>query len=109
MSVVKDNKDTNTFESSQTISEGLDHFFSPESIAAYNSPEAVAERKKAKEEMAKLADDIISSTTKCEISELENNLLLSCLRTNVSLYKDYADTIKEYPEYQKYLQFHHYK
>lgn len=109
MSGVKDNKDTNTFKSSQTISEGLDHFFGPESIAAYNSPEAVAERKKAKEEMAKLADDIISSTTKCEISELENNLLLSCLRTNVSLYKDYADTIKDHPEYQKYLQFHHYK
>ena len=108
MSETSDNKRTETVRSSQIL-EDIAAFTSPEAIAADNSPEAIAERQKTKEEMAKLADSIISSTTKCEISDLQNNLLLSCLRTNISLYKDYADTIKEHPEYQKYLQFYHYK
>ena len=108
MSETSDNKRTETVRSSQIL-EDITAFTSPEAIAADNSPEAIAERQKTKEEMAKLADSIISSTTKCEISDLQNNLLLSCLRTNISLYKDYADTIKEHPEYQKYLQFYHYK
>ena len=108
MSETSDNKRTETVRSSQIL-EDIAAFTSREAIAADNSPEAIAERQKTKEEMAKLADSIISSTTKCEISDLQNNLLLSCLRTNISLYKDYADTIKEHPEYQKYLQFYHYK
>lgn len=100
MTETTDNKDKRPDEGTQTVSEAIDSF---------NSPEAVEERRRTKEEAAELADSIISSATKCEISDLQNNLLLSCLRTNISLYKDYADTIKKHPEYQKYLQFHKYK
>ena len=74
----------------------------------YNTPEAKKQREEARKKTIELADEIIHTATWREISELQNNVLLSCLRTNASIYKDYADTIKENPEYQKYLQFYHF-
>ena len=71
----------------------------------YNTPEA----KKRREEAMNLADEIIHTTTGREISDLKNDMLFSCLRTDERLYKNYANTIKEHPEYQKYLQIYNYK
>lgn len=71
----------------------------------YNTPEA----KKRREEAMNLADDIIHTATGREVSDLKNDMIFSCLRTNEHLYKDYADSIKEHPEYQKYLQIYNYK
>ena len=74
-------------------------------MKAYNSPEA----KKRREEEMMLADDIIHTATGREVSDLKNDMIFSCLRTNEHLYKNYANSIKEHPEYQKYLQIYNYK
>lgn len=71
----------------------------------YNTPEA---RKRREEEM-KLADEIIHTATGREVSDLKNDMMFSCLRTSESLYRNYANTIKNHPEYQKYLQIYNYK
>jgi len=70
----------------------------------YNTPEA----KKKREEAMKSADEIIHTTTGREISDLKNDMIFSCLRTDERLYKNYANSIKEHPEYQKYLQIYNY-
>ena len=62
----------------------------------YNTPEA---RKRREEEM-KLADEIIHTATGREVSDLKNDMMFSCLRTSESLYRNYANTIKNHPEYQ---------
>jgi hypothetical protein len=95
-----DTTDTKQESSSKIISDFID---------SYNSPEAIKRREETRKETKDLADSIISGVTKCEIADLQNNVILSCLSTDVSLYKEYADTIKEHPEYQKYLQLYHYK
>ena len=95
-----DTTDTKPESSSKIISDFID---------SYNSPEAIKRREETRKETKDLADSIISGVTKCEIADLQNNVILSCLSTDVSLYKEYADTIKEHPEYQKYLQLYHYK
>jgi hypothetical protein len=69
-----------------------------------NTPEA----KKRREEEMKSADKIIHTTTGREISDLRNDMIFSCLRTDERLYKNYANSIKEHPEYQKYLQIYNY-
>lgn len=74
-------------------------------MKAYNSPEA----KKRREEEMMLADDIIHTATGREVSDLKNDMIFSCLRTDERLYKNYANSIKEHPEYQKYLQIYNYK
>ena len=74
-------------------------------MKAYNTPEAKMRREK---EM-KLADDIIHTATGREVSDLKNDMIFSCLRTDEDLYKNYANSIKEHPEYQKYLQIYNYK
>ena len=71
----------------------------------YNTPEA----RKRREEKMKLADEIIHTATGCEVSDLKNDMIFSCLRTSEHLYRNYAKTIKEHPEYQKYLQIYNYK
>lgn len=71
----------------------------------YNTPEA----RKRREEKMKLADEIIHTATGREVSDLKNDMMFSCLRTNESLYRNYANTIKNHPEYQKYLQIYNYK
>lgn len=70
----------------------------------YNTPEV----KKKREEAMKSADEIIHTTTGREISDLKNDMIFSCLRTDERLYKNYANSIKEHPEYQKYLQIYNY-
>ena len=69
-----------------------------------NTPEA----RKRREEKMKLADEIIHTATRREISDLRNDMIFSCLRTDERLYKNYANSIKEHPEYQKYLQIYNY-
>lgn len=71
----------------------------------YNSPEG----KKRREEAMSLADDIIHTATGRDVSDLKNDMIFSCLRTNERLYKNYANSIKEHPEYQKYLQIYNFK
>jgi hypothetical protein len=56
-----------------------------------------------------LADSILVDSLKCEVSDLENDILLSCLREEWWLYKEYAETIKDYPDYKKYFQIHNFK
>lgn len=73
----------------------------------YDSSET--QKKREKEERIKLADEIIHTASGREVSDLKNDMIFSCLRTNENLYKDYANTIKEHPEYQKYFQIHNYK
>jgi hypothetical protein len=70
----------------------------------YNTPEA----KKRREEAMKLADEIIHTATGREVSDLKNDMIFPCLRTDERLYKNYANSIKEHPEYQKYLQIYNY-
>ena len=75
----------------------------------YNTPEA---RKRREEEMKlaiEFADEIIHTATGREVSDLKNDMMFSCLRTSESLYRNYANTIKNHPEYQKYLQIYNYK
>lgn len=74
-----------------------------------NSPESKQQREKAAEERKQLADEIMMDVLNKDISELKKDLTISCLRKNINLYKNYAETIKEHPEYQKYLQIYHYK
>jgi len=64
------------------------------------TPEAEEKRKKEME----LADRVIK-----ESGEIKDEVKISCLRTHVNLYKDYANTIKEHPECKKYFQFYNYK
>ena len=91
-----ENVDTHEWNAGKVISD-----FTKE----YNTPEA----KKRREEAMNLADEIIHTTTGREISDLKKDMLFSCLRTDERLYKNYANTIKEHPEYQKYLQIYNYK
>lgn len=70
-----------------------------------SSPEAKAEMERLKKENLKLADDIINNS----FSNLKDNITLSYLRADSNLYKQYAETIQTYPEYQKYLQIYNYK
>ena len=87
-------------DSSSIISDFLDE---------RNSPESKQQREKAAEERKQLADEIMMDVLNKDISELKKDLTISCLRKNLILYKNYAETIKEHPEFQKYLQIYHYK
>ena len=78
-------------------------------IEEFFEKQKTPEAKKRREEEMKLADEIIHTATGREVSDLKNDMIFSCLRTNERLYKDYANAIKEHPEYQKYLQIYNYK
>ena len=74
-----------------------------------NSPEAKKRAEEENKEYQELADSILVDSLKCEVSDLENDILLSCLREEWWLYKEYAETIKDYPDYKKYFQIHNFK
>jgi hypothetical protein len=74
-----------------------------------NSPEAKKREEEENKEYQKLADSVLVDSLKCEVTDLQNDVLLSCLREKGWLYKEYAETIKEYPEYKKYFQLYNFK
>jgi hypothetical protein len=45
-----------------------------------NSPEAKKRAEEENKEYQELADSILVDSLKCEVSDLENDILLSCLR-----------------------------
>lgn len=65
--------------------------------------------KEHQKESLLLADEIIHASYWHEASNLQKNIILSCLKTDYRLYSRYANTIKLHPEYKKYLQIYNYK
>lgn len=74
-----------------------------------NSPEAKKRAEEENKEYQELADSILVDSLKCEVTDLQKDVLLSCLREDWWLYKEYAETLKEYPEYKKYFQLYNFK
>lgn len=76
---------------------------------SFISPEWLAEIRKNQESLRNLADDVLSNALWCEKSDLKNNVLLACLREQVSLYEKYANSVKQNPNLKKYFQKYNFK
>ena len=61
----------------------------------FNSPEKIKERERTRKDVQDLADEVMARALWCEKSDLNNNVLIACLRENVSLYKEYADSVNQ--------------
>ena len=75
----------------------------------FDSPEYKRSLEEQNREYQELADSILIDSLKCETADLQNDVLLSCLREKGWLYKEYAETIKDYPEYKKYFQLYNFR
>ena len=75
----------------------------------FDSPEYKRRLGEQNREYQELADSILIGSLKCETADLQNDVLISCLREKGWLYKEYAETIKDYPEYKKYFQMYNFK
>lgn len=73
------------------------------------SLESGLENGKRREELQDLADDILAKAIKCDKSDLKNDVLISCLRDNVSLYKEYADGVNQNISLKKYFKKYTFK
>lgn len=62
-----------------------------------------------KSNTAEQVDKMMEEVLRKNIEDIKNNVAIWCLRTNVNLYKRYAEWIKQHPEYQKYLQIYNYQ
>ena len=70
---------------------------------------SAAEKQNIIKENTHKADKIMEEVLKKNIEDIKNDVAIWCLRTNVNLYKKYAESIKQHPEYQKYLQVYNYQ
>jgi hypothetical protein len=69
----------------------------------------MAELREKQEALKDLTDDILASALWCEKSDLQKDELLSCLREDVHLYKEYAEAVQKNINYKKYFQKYNYK
>lgn len=74
-----------------------------------NSPEYLEDVKNRNESLKNLADDILSNALGREKLDLLNDVLIACLREHVSLYREYANSIKKNINLKKYFQKYTFK